>query len=98
MRPTALGIITPPTSYLCYLIDKAIHVALRAALPVWRKTPYVVLHRESGILPAQILLEANCFRLAARLNSLDNRHSLRSRASMCPNVGMLKYKKARRLS
>ncbi|KAI0993628.1 hypothetical protein K3495_g14556, partial [Podosphaera aphanis] len=97
-RPTARGIVTPPTTNFCNLIDRSVHLALRAALPVWRTTPNAVIHRESGIPPARIILEGNRLRLAARLNSLDNLHPLRSRASLCPNVGTLKYKKVRRLS
>ena len=97
-RPTAQGMQTPHANNLCNVIDKVVHLALRAALPVWRKTPNAVLHRESGIPPARILLEANRLRVAARLNSLDDRHPLRSRASECPNVGTLKYKKTRKRS
>lgn len=65
---------------------------------MWRTTPNVVLHREGGIPPACILLEGYRLRLAARLNSLDDRHPLRTRASVCPNVGTLKYKSKPRLS
>lgn len=98
MRPTAQGWQTPQSTNLCNLIDKVIHLALRSALPVWKTTPNAVIHRESGIPPARVLLEANRLRLASRLNSLDNRHPLRSRASVCPNVGSLKYKKSRKFS
>lgn len=38
------------------LIDRTVLKAIRAALPVWRTTPNKVLHRESGIPPAEILL------------------------------------------
>ncbi|KAI1004647.1 hypothetical protein K3495_g3568 [Podosphaera aphanis] len=89
-RPTKRGDVTPPTVYLCNIVDKAVHVALRAALPVWRTTPNVILHREGGILPANILLEGSRLRLAAQINSLDTHHPLRSRASICPNVGTVK--------
>ena len=91
-RLAAKGFVTPQTTHLCNLIDKAIHIALRAALPVWRTTPNAVLHRESGIPPARILLEGNRLRLAARINTLDNLHPLRDRAIVCPDVGTLKYK------
>ena len=97
-RPAASGNVIPPTSHLCGLIDKALHIALRAALLVWRTTPNVVLNREGGIPPARILLEGFRLRHSARLNSLDDRHPLRIRASVCPNVGTLKYKKKPRLS
>lgn len=97
-RPTANGTSTPHSTFLCNLIDKAILLALRAALPVWKTTPNAVVHREGGIPPARILLEANRLRVAARINSLDDQHPLRSRAIVCPNVGTLKYKKSRKLS
>ncbi|KAI0994969.1 hypothetical protein K3495_g13213 [Podosphaera aphanis] len=48
--------------------------------------------------PARIILEGIRLRLAARLNSLDNRHPLRTRASLCPNVGTLKYKRKARVT
>lgn len=97
-RPTTRGIITPQTSHLCELIDRVIRKALRAALPVWKTTPNAVIHREGGIPPARIVLESNRIRLAARIKSLDNRHPLRSRASICPNIGTLKYKAHARMS
>ncbi|KAI0997120.1 hypothetical protein K3495_g11067 [Podosphaera aphanis] len=97
-RLIALGNFTPPTTHLCSLIDKSVHLALRAALPVWRTTPNVVLHRESGIPPARMLLEGNRLHLVVRLNTLDDRHPLRSRASVCPNVGTLRFKSSRKLS
>lgn len=58
----------------------------------------MVLHRESGIPPARIILESNRLRLAARINSLDDRHPLRIRACVCPNIGTLKYKRKPKLS
>ncbi|KAI1007857.1 hypothetical protein K3495_g373 [Podosphaera aphanis] len=97
-RPTKREDVTPPTAYLCNLIDKAVRVALRAALLVWRTTPNVILHRQGGIPPANILQEGGRLRLAARINSLDTHHPLRSRASICPNVGTLKYKRKAILS
>ncbi|KAI0993264.1 hypothetical protein K3495_g14920, partial [Podosphaera aphanis] len=97
-RPAATGTIRPPTSFHCELIDKVLRMALRAALPVWRTTPNVVLHREGGIPPARILLEGYRLRFAARLHSLDDNHPLRKRASICPNVGTRKYKSKSRLS
>jgi hypothetical protein len=56
-RPSRHGNVTPPTSFRCGLIDKSLHLALRAALPVWRTTPNAVLHREAGIPAAKVLLE-----------------------------------------
>ncbi|KAI1001319.1 hypothetical protein K3495_g6880 [Podosphaera aphanis] len=97
-RPTARRNVTPPTTHFCSLIDKSVHLALRAALPIWGTTPNVVLYRESEISPARMLLDGNRLRLAARLNTLDDRHHLRSRASICPNVGTLRFKSSRKLS
>lgn len=90
IRLSRRGISTTRTTHLCNLIDKAVHLALRAALPVWRTTPNVVLHSETDIPPARILFEENRLRLAARLNSLDNRHPLRIRASTCLNLRIQK--------
>ncbi|KAI0995413.1 hypothetical protein K3495_g12766 [Podosphaera aphanis] len=95
-RLTVRGLSTPSTTNLCNMVDKAILMGLRAALPVMRTTPNVVLHREAGIPPAKILLEGIRLRLAARPKSLDNQHPLRSRASVCPNVGTQKYKKKKK--
>ncbi|KAI1008087.1 hypothetical protein K3495_g139 [Podosphaera aphanis] len=92
-RPTKHGDVALPTAGLYNLIDRPVRVALRAALPVWGTTPNVILHREGGIPPARILLKSSCLRLAARINSLDTHHPLRSRASICPSVGTLKYKR-----
>lgn len=73
-------------------------MALRVALPVWKTTSNAILHREGGILSARIILKENRLRLAARINSLDDRHPLGSRASTCPSFGTLKYKKIRGIS
>lgn len=73
-------------------------MALRATLPVRRTTPYVVLHRKGRIPPASILLEEYLLRLAARLNSLEDRYPLRVGASVFPKIGTLKYKSKARLS
>ncbi|CCU76238.1 TE1b-like protein [Blumeria hordei DH14] len=97
-RPTTRGMVTSPTSNLCSMIDKANLMGLRAALPVMRTTPNVVVHREGGIPPAKVILEGNRLRLSARLKTLDDRHPLRIRASVCPNVGTRKYKKTAKLS
>ncbi|KAI0999187.1 hypothetical protein K3495_g9007 [Podosphaera aphanis] len=92
-RETTRGTVTPATSHFCDLIDKTVHLAIKSALPVWRTTLNVVLHREAGIPSTRIILEGVRLRFSARLNSLDNRHPLRTRASLCPNVGTLKYKR-----
>ena len=95
-RPTLRGISTPSTTNMRSMIDKAILMGLRAALPVMRTTPNVVLHREAGIPPAKILLEGNRIRVAARLKSLNKQHPWRSRASVCPNAGTQKHKKKKK--
>lgn len=92
------GTSTPQTSHLCNWNDKAIYLSLRVALPVCRTTPNAALHREGGIPPAKILLEANRLRLVYWINSPENLHPLRFRANVCPNMGILKSKKTRRLS
>ena len=97
-RPTVRGMVTPPTAGLCSMIDKAVLMGLRSALPVMRTTPNAVLHREGGIPTGKIILEGNRLRLSARMQTLDDRHPLRIRAAVCPNVGTRKYKKHNRKS
>ena len=97
-RPTVSGIVTSQTTHLCSLIDKVLLLALRVALPVRKTTSSAALHREGGIPPARVLLEENRLRLAARLNTLDNRRQLRGRASVYPNVSTKKYKLKARTS
>lgn len=97
-RSTKKRTSIPQTTYLYSLIDKVIRLALRVALPVWKTTPNVVLHRKGGIPPARILLEGNRLRLAAMLKSLDIQHPLQNIASLCPSAGTLKYKLKKRTS
>lgn len=97
-RPTATGAVRSPTSFNCDLINKVIIKSLRAALPEWRKAQNVVLHREGGVSPAHIPLGGYRLQLVARLNYLDDRHPLRIRASIYPDVGTLKFKREPRLS
>ena len=68
-------------------------MGLRAALPVKGTTSNVVLHREGGIPPAEVILEGNCLRLSARLKNLDDRYHIRICASGCSNFRIRKYKK-----
>ncbi|KAI0995925.1 hypothetical protein K3495_g12256, partial [Podosphaera aphanis] len=97
-RPTIRRTVTPQITGTCEMIDRAILMGLRAALPVVRTTPNVVVHREGGIPPSKYILEGNRLRLAARLNTLDDRHPLRSRAAICPNDGTKNFKEKDRKS
>jgi len=91
-RPTIKRTITPQIIGTCEMTDKAILMGLRAALPVVRTTPNVVVHQ--GVIPSsKYILEGNRLRLAARLNTLDGRCPLRSHAAICPNDGIKKVKK-----
>ncbi|PWI65419.1 hypothetical protein PCL_07020 [Purpureocillium lilacinum] len=65
-------------------LDAVLRHAIRAALPIWETTPVPALHREAGIAPASILLEAQRIRFSARLKSLDARHPLVTRTSPKP--------------
>lgn len=65
-------------------IDKAIRTAARAALPVWKTTPIPVLHRESGLPPAEVLLEQIRLRSSLRLRKLDQDHPLIRRLTYTP--------------
>lgn len=97
-RPIARGTVTPHNSILCEMIDWVVRKTLSVTLPVCKTTPNVVVNQEGSIPSARIILESDRIRLPARYNSLDNRHSLRSWASTCPNVGTLKHKAHAQLS
>lgn len=60
-------------------MEMAVMTAARAILPDWETLPISDLHRESGMLPAQLMLEHIRRRHAARLQSLDPDHPLVSR-------------------
>ncbi|KAI1005671.1 hypothetical protein K3495_g2547 [Podosphaera aphanis] len=65
-------------------MDSVTLMAIRAALPAWRTTLKMALHRESGIPPAAILLQERQLRAAARIQRLDVWHPLvlKSRESL----------------
>lgn len=74
------------------LLDRTILTAIRAALPVWRTTPNIVLHRESGILPAEVLLQQKQLRNIARIRRLDSYHPLATRANETPKDAIKRLK------
>nr|CCA28121.1 hypothetical protein SS1G_12417 [Albugo laibachii Nc14] len=74
------------------LLDSTITKAIRAALPVWRTTPNLVLHRESGIPPATILLQQKQLLAAARIQRLDAWHPLVFRARESPKETISRLK------
>ena len=78
------GLIRCRNAGLVEMVERIITMAIRVALPVFRTTPNVALHREAGIPPADLLLEGMRLRQSARLHRLDNAHPLRSRALMGP--------------
>lgn len=61
------------------IIDRVLRVAARAVLPVWRTTPVPILHYESGIPPARVLLQQIRKRASLRLRLLDEHHPLATR-------------------
>ena len=73
-RPTSQGTTKFRVQGLLDKVDVVVRTALRAALPVWRTTRIAVLHRESGIPPAPILLEGIRLRNSARMHRLDACH------------------------
>ncbi|KAI0992184.1 hypothetical protein K3495_g16002, partial [Podosphaera aphanis] len=66
------------------ILDNTIIKAVRAALPAWRTTPNTVLHRESGIPPATILLQQRQLRAATRIQRMDTWHPLLMRSQEGP--------------
>ncbi|KAJ6436970.1 Protein phosphatase 1 regulatory subunit 3A [Purpureocillium lavendulum] len=65
--------------HLIRRMDKSLHTAVRAVLPIWKTTPLSARHREAGIPPVSQLLESCRLRFAARLRSLDEAHPLVAR-------------------
>jgi hypothetical protein len=57
-------------------LNKALHQALRATVPVWKTFPIPALYREAGIPPVRIRLEQIRRRYAIRLGKIDERHPL----------------------
>ncbi|PNP37025.1 hypothetical protein TGAMA5MH_11085 [Trichoderma gamsii] len=57
-------------------INTSLKAAARAVLPVWKTTAIPILHRESGIPPARVLLDQVRLRQAARIANLDPRHPI----------------------
>ena len=66
------------------LLDKTIMKAVRAALPAWRTSSIVALHRESGIPPAEIILQQRQLRAVVRIQRMDTWHSLLNRSQEGP--------------
>lgn len=58
------------------MLDKVYRAASRAILPVYRTTPSVALYRETGIGPAELILESLSRRAAMRTRRLDPFHPL----------------------
>ena len=63
-------------------LDKALVVAARGVLPVWRTTPTAVLFREAGLPSAAVALEGAKLRFALRLRTVDNYHPLALRTTV----------------
>lgn len=59
------------TSWHSDLLGRTILQAIRAALPVWRTTPTIALHRESRIPPTEIILQHKKLEAVARTQRLD---------------------------
>ncbi|EKG09112.1 hypothetical protein MPH_13900 [Macrophomina phaseolina MS6] len=71
-------------------------MAARAALPVWRTTPVPILHYESEIPPARVLLQQIHKRASLRLRLLDEHHPLAIRVRPGTNAqGLGKKKRGR---
>jgi len=70
------------------IIEETVKLAARAILPVWKTTPISVLHRESGLPPAKVILEQQRLRMAMRLRILDEKHPLVERLRSTPERGV----------
>jgi hypothetical protein len=78
-------------------ITKVILAGARAVLPVYRTTPVPVLHRESGLLPAEIELDYLAAITTVRLRRLDPYHLLRKRAEGIARTGLQTSRFTRRV-
>lgn len=65
---------------LLNILSKVVLIAARAILPVYRTTPTGVLHRESGLPPPEITLNAQALAATICIRRLDTRHPLFGRA------------------
>lgn len=61
-------------------LSRAIHVGLRAILPVYKTTPLPILYREAGIPPVTLILQEIRLRQALRIQTLEEPHPLKRRA------------------
>ena len=80
-RETYRGVARNSCKRQCKVIDQTSAFGIRVALPTWRTMPIAALRRETGIPPAQILLEERRLKTAARIRTLDEYHPLRLRAT-----------------
>ncbi|KAL5606032.1 uncharacterized protein BROUX77_003225 [Berkeleyomyces rouxiae] len=62
-------------------LDKALRVAMRSIMPVWKTSPTAALHREAAIPPALLILGDTKRKFAARAMTLDPRHPIVARLS-----------------
>lgn len=66
-------------------LDRILRSALLGTLPVYRTTRTAVLHRESAILPMELLLDQGRRSLAIRIHQLDTQHPLHLRVMHQPS-------------
>ena len=69
----------------------------RAILPVYRTTPTAALHRESGLLPPELHLDARSIAATVRLRRLDTRHPLLRRSKKIISLQRSSSRFARRV-
>ncbi|KAJ3498163.1 hypothetical protein NLG97_g1340 [Lecanicillium saksenae] len=84
-------VVPTKTQHLLRRMTKPLNYAMKAILPVWKTTPTPILHRESGIPPVTLLLEARQLRFAARLKALDKSHPLVQRTIQLPRRAVNPY-------
>ncbi|KAJ4176432.1 hypothetical protein NW755_14951 [Fusarium falciforme] len=80
-QPQDTRTVSTCSESLIRYIDSTVKTSIRAVLPVWKTTPLAAIHRESGIPPAEQLLESVRQRFSARIQSLDQKHPLTQRAT-----------------
>lgn len=63
-------------------IQRALTLAARAAIPVWKTTPTSVVYRDSGLPTAQATLDQALYRFSYRLRTVDRMHPLAKRTEL----------------
>ena len=87
-NPSQAGkdLVSAKVGWHVHEVQRALALAARAVLPVWRTTPTSTIFRDAGLPTAQIALDEALHRFAFRLRSVDRKHPLAGRTDLEPIV------------